>query len=64
MPVGKVIYVAAEDNPDIQSWGRAVRHDAGTAVPEVDVMPAGVTHAQLGDPDVMRRLARRIEEEW
>ncbi|ATD69728.1 MULTISPECIES: non-ribosomal peptide synthetase [Gordonia] len=64
VPVGKVIYVAAEDNPDIQSWGRAVRHDAGTAVPEVDVMPAGVTHAQLGDPDVMRRLARRIEEEW
>ncbi|MDS1114687.1 amino acid adenylation domain-containing protein [Gordonia westfalica] len=64
VPVGKVIYVAAEDNPDVESWGRAVRNEAGTETPAVEVLPAGVTHAQLGDPDVMRRLARRIEEEW
>jgi len=63
-PVGKVIYVAAEDNPDVDSWARAVRHDAGTGAPAVEVISAGVAHAQMGDPDVMRRLARRIEEEW
>ncbi len=63
-PVGKVIYVAAEDNPDVDSWARAVRHDAGTGATAVEVISAGVAHARMGDPDVMRRLARRIEEEW
>ncbi|QMU22754.1 non-ribosomal peptide synthetase [Gordonia rubripertincta] len=64
VPVGKVIYVAAEDNPDVESWARAVRPGVGAQAPVVEVIPAGVAHAHLGDPDVMRRLARRIEEEW
>ncbi|WP_232718593.1 non-ribosomal peptide synthetase [Gordonia metallireducens] len=64
VPVDKVIYVAADDNPDIESWARAVRPGAGTQTPAVEVIPAGVPHAQLGNPGVMRRLARRIEEEW
>ncbi len=30
----------------------------------VDVLHAGTTHAELGHPDVLARVARRIEEEW
>ncbi|WP_244970874.1 non-ribosomal peptide synthetase [Gordonia jinghuaiqii] len=59
--VGKVIYVAADDNPDSTRWMRAVEAADGTSV---EVMTAGTTHAELGHPDVMRRMARRIEEEW
>ena len=58
---GKVLYVAAQDNPDPDAWRRAV-DPAGRAV--VDVLHAGTTHAELGHPDVLARVARRIEEEW
>ncbi|EON33245.1 Non-ribosomal peptide synthetase modules-related protein [Gordonia terrae C-6] len=59
--VGKVVYVAAQDNPDPENWVRVV--DPG-GVGVVDVMPAAATHAQLGQSEVMARVARRIEEEW
>ena len=59
--VGKVVYVAAQDNPNPEDWARVV-DPGGQGV--VDVMDAGATHAQLGRSDVMARVARRIEEEW
>ncbi|MFE0747832.1 amino acid adenylation domain-containing protein [Gordonia sp. NPDC058843] len=59
--VGKVVYVAAHDNPNPEAWSRAVDPDGRDIV---DVMHAGATHAQLGNSDVMARVARRIEEEW
>ncbi|MGW6034894.1 amino acid adenylation domain-containing protein [Gordonia terrae] len=59
--VDKVVYVAAQDNPDPQEWARVV-DPGGRGV--VDVMYTDATHAQLGNSDVMARVARRIEEEW
>ncbi|ROZ84128.1 amino acid adenylation domain-containing protein, partial [Gordonia sp. OPL2] len=56
VPVGKVVYVAARENPDPHAWGRAV----GGAVHVVDV---DASHARLGDPGVMGRIARVVEEE-
>ncbi|WP_288811899.1 non-ribosomal peptide synthetase [uncultured Gordonia sp.] len=58
---GKVLYVAAQDNPDPDAWTRAVDPDGRVVV---DVLHAGTTHAELGQPDVLARVARRIEEEW
>ncbi|MDL9948870.1 amino acid adenylation domain-containing protein [Gordonia sp. ABSL11-1] len=56
VPVGKVLYVAARENPDPHAWGRTV----GGRVEVVDV---DATHALLGDPGVMGRIARVVEEE-
>ncbi|GAC84485.1 hypothetical protein GP2_023_00080 [Gordonia paraffinivorans NBRC 108238] len=63
--VGRVVYVAAEDNPEPGRWAGAV----GDSRTRVDVVSAGVTHARMGEPDVMRRLAESFEtwlfeEEW
>lgn len=53
--VGRTCYVAAADNPDPQAWGRL----AGP----VEVVAAGTTHAGLGEPETLRRIARLLEEE-
>ena len=53
--VGRTCYVAAADNPDPDAWGRV----AGP----VEVVPAGATHAGLGEPETLRRIARLLEEE-
>ncbi|MCF3940187.1 amino acid adenylation domain-containing protein [Gordonia sp. GW1C4-4] len=53
--VGRTCYVAAADNPDPDAWGRAVG--------PVEVVPADATHAGLGEPDTLRRIARLLEEE-
>ncbi|MEO9326908.1 amino acid adenylation domain-containing protein [Gordonia aurantiaca] len=63
--VGRVVYVVAEDNPEPGRWAGAV----GDSRTRVDVVSAGVTHARMGEPDVMRRLAESfetwlLEEEW
>jgi glutamate racemase len=53
--VGRTCYVAAADNPDPDAWARAVG--------PVEVVPADTTHAGLGEPDTLRRIARLLEEE-
>ncbi|MED5803094.1 amino acid adenylation domain-containing protein [Gordonia sp. Z-3] len=53
--VGRTCYVAAADNPDPDAWGRVVG--------PVEVVPADTTHAGLGEPDTLRRIARLLEEE-
>ncbi|MXP20257.1 amino acid adenylation domain-containing protein [Gordonia sp. HNM0687] len=53
--VGRTCYVAATDNPDPDAWGRAVG--------PVEVVAAGATHAALGEPETLRRIARLLEEE-
>ncbi|WP_238421474.1 non-ribosomal peptide synthetase [Gordonia sp. 'Campus'] len=55
----EIVYVAAEDNPAPQRWAEAVGNGPG-----VEVMAVDVTHADLGRPEVLARIARRIEEEW
>lgn len=54
--VGTTLYVAAADNPDPDAWARTVGG-------RVEVMAVDATHASLGDPGVMGRIARRLEEE-
>ncbi|WP_431309240.1 amino acid adenylation domain-containing protein [Gordonia prachuapensis] len=52
---GRTLYVAASDNPDPDAWGRA----AGP----VRVVAGNSTHADLGEPDTLRRIAQLLEEE-
>ncbi|MEE3851342.1 amino acid adenylation domain-containing protein [Gordonia sp. LSe1-13] len=55
LAIGRTLYVAASDNPDPDAWGRA----AGP----VDVVAGNATHADLGEPETLRRIAQLLEEE-
>ncbi|WP_439031805.1 amino acid adenylation domain-containing protein [Gordonia terrae] len=55
----EIVYVAAEDNPTPQRWVDVVGGGPG-----VEVMAVDAAHADLGRPEVLARIARRIEEEW
>nr|WP_238404051.1 non-ribosomal peptide synthetase [Gordonia desulfuricans] len=54
--VGKVLYLAAAENPDPDAWAREVGDG-------VEVVRVDARHAELGDPGVLKTLARLLEEE-
>ncbi|MFT4041889.1 MAG: amino acid adenylation domain-containing protein [Gordonia sp. (in: high G+C Gram-positive bacteria)] len=62
VPIGKVLYIAATDNPDPQAWAREVG-----GVPEtggaVEIVLLDAAHGELGDPEIMRQIARKVEEQ-
>ncbi|MGW0036417.1 amino acid adenylation domain-containing protein [Gordonia sp. NPDC003376] len=54
--VSKVLYLAAAENPDPDAWAREVGG-------QVQVIRVDARHAELGDPGVLKTLARLLEEE-